>query len=236
MDATLVLECARANGDIVSSRKGILDLRITVSGRAAHAGRRAREGSERDPRGGPDRRRPARPQRTVAGRHRQRRRDLRRHAAQRRGRALLARGGRAGRHPGRARGGRGRDPAGRGRHRRARHDRRVRTDGALVADGATAAQRPPGRPREGRRRGPRVHDQRQRDRRRVGRQHDVGHGHPEPRRPGAGRRQRPLTDRVHRGRVDRAADRACWPGCCSPSDAIRWCSRGATRHRTPARA
>jgi glutamate carboxypeptidase len=38
MDATLVLECARANGDIVSARKGILDLRIEVTGRAAHAG------------------------------------------------------------------------------------------------------------------------------------------------------------------------------------------------------
>ena len=38
MDACLVLECARANGDIVSSRKGILDLRVTVHGRAAHAG------------------------------------------------------------------------------------------------------------------------------------------------------------------------------------------------------
>jgi glutamate carboxypeptidase len=38
VDATLVLECARANGDIVSSRKGILDLRLTVNGRAAHAG------------------------------------------------------------------------------------------------------------------------------------------------------------------------------------------------------
>jgi glutamate carboxypeptidase len=38
MDATLVLECARANGDIVSARKGILDLRIGVAGRAAHAG------------------------------------------------------------------------------------------------------------------------------------------------------------------------------------------------------
>src|SRR6476619_2778879 len=37
-DVCLVLECARANGDIVSSRKGILDARITVSGRAAHAG------------------------------------------------------------------------------------------------------------------------------------------------------------------------------------------------------
>jgi glutamate carboxypeptidase len=37
-DACFVLECARANGDIVSSRKGTLDLVITVNGRAAHAG------------------------------------------------------------------------------------------------------------------------------------------------------------------------------------------------------
>jgi glutamate carboxypeptidase len=37
-DVCLVLECARANGDIVSARKGIADLRITVHGRAAHAG------------------------------------------------------------------------------------------------------------------------------------------------------------------------------------------------------
>src|SRR6476660_3124415 len=37
-DACLVLECARANGDIVSLRKGILDARVTVHGRAAHAG------------------------------------------------------------------------------------------------------------------------------------------------------------------------------------------------------
>jgi glutamate carboxypeptidase len=37
-DVCFVLECARANGDIVSSRKGILDARITVNGRAAHAG------------------------------------------------------------------------------------------------------------------------------------------------------------------------------------------------------
>ena len=37
-DVCLVLECARANGDIVSSRKGILDARITVRGRAAHSG------------------------------------------------------------------------------------------------------------------------------------------------------------------------------------------------------
>jgi glutamate carboxypeptidase len=37
-DACLVLECARANGDIVSARKGILETRMTVHGRAAHAG------------------------------------------------------------------------------------------------------------------------------------------------------------------------------------------------------
>jgi len=37
-DVCLVLECARANGDIVSARKGIVDLRLTVHGRAAHAG------------------------------------------------------------------------------------------------------------------------------------------------------------------------------------------------------
>jgi glutamate carboxypeptidase len=38
VDVCLVLECARANGNIVSSRKGILDAKVTVHGRAAHAG------------------------------------------------------------------------------------------------------------------------------------------------------------------------------------------------------
>lgn len=37
-DAALVLEGARANGDIVSSRKGITDYAIRLQGRAAHAG------------------------------------------------------------------------------------------------------------------------------------------------------------------------------------------------------
>ena len=37
-DAALVLECARANGDIVSARKGIADLDVVIRGRAAHAG------------------------------------------------------------------------------------------------------------------------------------------------------------------------------------------------------
>jgi glutamate carboxypeptidase len=38
VDVALVLECARANGDIVSSRKGIIDVRLHIKGRAAHAG------------------------------------------------------------------------------------------------------------------------------------------------------------------------------------------------------
>ena len=37
-DACFVLECGRANGDFVSRRKGIADLRLTIRGRAAHAG------------------------------------------------------------------------------------------------------------------------------------------------------------------------------------------------------
>ncbi|HUF07586.1 MAG TPA: M20 family metallopeptidase [Candidatus Binatia bacterium] len=37
-DAALVLECARANGDIVSARKGIADYHMSLVGRAAHAG------------------------------------------------------------------------------------------------------------------------------------------------------------------------------------------------------
>jgi glutamate carboxypeptidase len=37
-DVALVLECARANGDIVSARKGVADLRLRLRGRAAHAG------------------------------------------------------------------------------------------------------------------------------------------------------------------------------------------------------
>lgn len=37
-DVVLVLECARANGDIVSARKGIADYQLELTGRAAHAG------------------------------------------------------------------------------------------------------------------------------------------------------------------------------------------------------
>ena len=38
VDACFVLEAGRENGDVVSSRKGVADVRITVHGRAAHAG------------------------------------------------------------------------------------------------------------------------------------------------------------------------------------------------------
>jgi glutamate carboxypeptidase len=38
VDVALVMEGARANGDIVSSRKGIVDFELRVTGRAAHAG------------------------------------------------------------------------------------------------------------------------------------------------------------------------------------------------------
>ncbi|MEX2274857.1 MAG: M20 family metallopeptidase [Actinomycetota bacterium] len=37
-DVALVLECARANGDVVSARKGVTDYAIDFVGRAAHAG------------------------------------------------------------------------------------------------------------------------------------------------------------------------------------------------------
>jgi glutamate carboxypeptidase len=37
-DAALVLECARANGDVVSARKGVTDYRVRFRGKAAHAG------------------------------------------------------------------------------------------------------------------------------------------------------------------------------------------------------
>ncbi len=37
-DTAFVLECARANGDVVSARKGIADYTIELVGRAAHAG------------------------------------------------------------------------------------------------------------------------------------------------------------------------------------------------------
>ena len=37
-DVALCLECARANGDLVAARKGVVDLLVEIRGRAAHAG------------------------------------------------------------------------------------------------------------------------------------------------------------------------------------------------------
>lgn len=37
-DAAFCLECARANGDLVKARKGVVDLVVDIQGRAAHAG------------------------------------------------------------------------------------------------------------------------------------------------------------------------------------------------------
>jgi glutamate carboxypeptidase len=37
-DAALVLDGARENGDVASSRKGVLDVRLEIEGRAAHVG------------------------------------------------------------------------------------------------------------------------------------------------------------------------------------------------------
>jgi glutamate carboxypeptidase len=44
-DVCFVLECARANGNVVSARKGITELRVDIAGRAAHAGVEPEKGS-----------------------------------------------------------------------------------------------------------------------------------------------------------------------------------------------
>jgi glutamate carboxypeptidase len=38
MDAAFCMECARENGDLVTERKGVADVRIEIRGRAAHSG------------------------------------------------------------------------------------------------------------------------------------------------------------------------------------------------------
>jgi glutamate carboxypeptidase len=49
-DVAFVLEGGRANGDIVSARKGVTDYTVTVHGRAAHAGVEPEKGATRSPR------------------------------------------------------------------------------------------------------------------------------------------------------------------------------------------
>ena len=152
VDAALVLECARANGDIVSARKGILDTRIADPRPSGARRRRAREGAERDPRGGTDRARAARAQRSMGRGDRQRRQDRRRDTTERRRRAVRSRCRRSlddGRRAARGRSGRPRDRRGQGG---ARHDGRSRGPRRVAADGEARAVGTPGRSRHGDRR------------------------------------------------------------------------------------
>ncbi len=69
------------------------------------------------------------------------------------------------------------------------------------------------------------------DRRRLRRQHDVGHGRAVARRPRTDRRQRPQPGGVPRGRLGRAADQRWSPGSCWPSRGTRTCWRGGPTTR-----
>ena len=106
-DAALVLEGARENGDVVSSRKGVLDIRLEIEGRAAHAGvepergRSAKPGlkvgicgerPQRDPRGRPQDGGAPGAQRPLAGGDGERGCGARRDAPERRRRTVRARG------------------------------------------------------------------------------------------------------------------------------------------------
>ena len=148
----LVLECARANGDIVSSRKGILDVRLQVTGRAAHAGVEPEKGRSAileaarivEDLHALNGRWPGVTVNVgvIGGGTRPERRARAVHARGRRSRDVTrgARGRRGGDAP-RRRGDRGR-----------RHDGRVRADGSLVAHGEARAQRPARRSCPGHRR------------------------------------------------------------------------------------
>ena len=207
-DACFVLECARANGDFVSARKGMADLRLTINGRAAHAGVEPEKGRSAIVAGAA----------LVQGIHELNGRwptvtantgvfkagtrpnivcdqaelqvDIR--ALQRRGARSRDRGGpRAGGSPGRA-----------GRHGGCRRHAQ------LAPDGEARAIRAPRRPGH-RARGPaRVRDEGLGDRRRLGREHDLGDGRAEHRWARADRWDGPLAGGVPRGRLDRAADHA----------------------------
>ena len=175
-DACLVLECARMNGDIVSSRKGNAGIRVTVHGRASHAGIEPEKGRNSILEAA--RMVTATPgaQRHLAGRDRQRRHDRGRHAAERRARRVLA-GDRPAEHePRGARGGRGGGPRDRpARGLRRHHDRRGGHRPPL-ADGEARTVGPARGPCGGAGGSARVPAPRRRDGRRVGREHDRRHG------------------------------------------------------------
>ena len=142
-DVALVMEGARANGDIVSSRKGIADFELRITGRAAHAGVEPEKGRSA----------------VLEAAHK----VVALHALNGRWpgvtvNAGVVRGGTArtswrprpssrstsARSSGHARGGRGGHPRHRGVDNGARHDLRCRAHGPLLADGEAGAVRPAG--------------------------------------------------------------------------------------------
>ncbi len=191
-DACFVLECARANGDIVSSRKGTLDLVVTVHGRAAHAGVEPEKGRSAI----------LEAARIV--------RDL--HALNGRWPGVTVNAGviSGGTRPNvvaercvlevdvRATDAASQDEAEAAIRAVAAAtevpdttvdvDRRARHRPMEKLERCGAARRP----RRGDRRAARLRGQGHRDRRRVGCQHDLGPGRSDPRRPRADRRQRPF--------------------------------------------
>ncbi len=180
------------------------------TGRAAHAGVEPEKGRSAILEAAAHRPRPPRAQRPLAGRDGQRRRHRGRHArrtSSRRSatlevdvRAVARRGARWRPRPRSAsspRRPRCRTRPSRSRPRLAGGRWRSSSDPAGWSTHAQAR-----RPRLG------LRGRRRRDRRRVGREHDRGHGRADTRRPGPDRRQRPLAGGVPRGRLDRAADRA----------------------------
>ena len=236
-DACFVLECARANGDIVSARKGIVDLRLTVHGRAAHAGVEPEKGRSAI----------LEAAHQVIALHALNGRwpgvtanvgvDPRRHPAQRR-----RRGGRPrGRPP-------GDDPA--------RTSRRPRPPSAAIAAATTVPDVSGRRSRRwaatGRWRSSsdpagwsttpsRIADRlgfhagRLRDRRRVGRQHDVRAGRADARRARADRRQRPLARRSTSRSTRSCRGRRCSRRSCWRSPATRSWRRGGRTGLSPRR-
>ena len=202
-DAVLVLEPALAGGALKTSRKGIGQFRVGVTGVAAHAGVDPGQGRQRDPRAGPAdsrSRAAARPRARHLGERRCRRR---RHPAQRRrGRGARDRR-RAGAVAGRRRGS-GRSfpgaPAAFAR-RAARGVGRLRA----AADGALGRGRGALRAGAGRGGRARPDHRRGRHRRRLRRQLHRRARRADPRRPGGDRRRRSRGARARRDRSRRAA-------------------------------